>query len=305
MTTEELFEQMEEQPERYEATVGEDVIRIDADTRKINLPESMKLFGVESDEKAERKQFVCPRMVGDNIDLSSLNLYINFRNAGGEADLYLIDDVEEDGEDIRFSWKLSRRVTKYKTDQNRKLSFILCAKKGMNTENEWNTTVCSEGVVLEGLEAGGQIAEENPDIIQYILEKLEYACNLTPEQIGAEPEGMAETEVNLHNSSESAHPDIRRLIDDIHAPGTRRIEMTAQDTVVELEAGDHYYVFPEMNSLKYTLKGDGEVHFFFKSGATPTNLIHPVGVNVGNLYLVANKLYEVSILNGVLLWECR
>lgn len=186
-TAEELLAQMEENPELYADSVGpvNDVIVINAETRTIELPESEKLFGVESDKASERKYFKCPKIVGDNIDLSALNLFINFKNANNEGDIYPIDDVEVDGDYIAFSWKLSKKVTAYKTDasKNQLLSFIFCAKNGEGPENEWNTTICSDGIVLEGLEPGESIVEDNPDIIQYILERLESAGTITPEQI--------------------------------------------------------------------------------------------------------------------------
>lgn len=186
-TAEELLAQMEENPELYTDSIGpvNDVIIINAEERTIELPESERIFGVESDKASERKYFKCPKIVGDNIDLSTLNLFINFKNANNEGDIYAIDDVVVDGDYITFSWKLSKKVTAYKTDasKNQLLSFIFCAKSGEGPDNEWNTTFCSDGIVLEGLEPGESIAEENPDIIQYILERLDSAGTITPEQI--------------------------------------------------------------------------------------------------------------------------
>lgn len=186
-TAEELLAQMEENPELYTDSIGpvNDVIIINAEERTIELPESERIFGVESDKASERKYFKCPKIVGDNIDLSTLNLFINFKNANNEGDIYHIDDVVVDGDYITFSWLLSKKVTAYKTDasKNQLLSFIFCAKSGEGPENEWNTTICSDGVVLEGLEPGESIAEDNPDIIQYILERLNSAGVITPEQI--------------------------------------------------------------------------------------------------------------------------
>lgn len=51
---------------------------IDPDTRTINVPAEYQNFGVESDEKVTRVKFQCPKIVGDNIDLSEFNLYINY-----------------------------------------------------------------------------------------------------------------------------------------------------------------------------------------------------------------------------------
>ena len=61
----------------------DDVITIDGETREIFIPESEKLFGVENDKKAERKYFSIPKIVGNNLDISKANLYINYQNANG------------------------------------------------------------------------------------------------------------------------------------------------------------------------------------------------------------------------------
>ena len=43
-----------------------------------------------------------------------------------------------------------------------------------------------------------------------------------------------------------------------------------------------------------------EYHFVFKSGSTATELVHPSTVNVGSFSVESNKVYEVSILEGLL-----
>lgn len=86
----------------------------------------------------------------------------------------------------------------------------------------------------------------------------------------------------------------------IETSGIERVEKLSTDTAVTLEP-NKLYVFPEMTSLAYTIgEGTGEVHFIFKSGATATRVVHPAGVNIGSFTVDANKIYEVSILEGLL-----
>lgn len=86
----------------------------------------------------------------------------------------------------------------------------------------------------------------------------------------------------------------------IETGGIERIEKLSTDTTVTLEP-NKLYVFPEMESLTYTIgEGTGEVHFIFKSGATATRVVHPSNVNIGSFTVDANKIYEVSILEGLL-----
>lgn len=86
----------------------------------------------------------------------------------------------------------------------------------------------------------------------------------------------------------------------IETGSIERIEKLDTDTTVTLEP-NKLYVFPEMESLTYIIgEGTGEVHFFFRSGATATRVVHPTGVNIGSFSVDANKIYEVSILEGLL-----
>ena len=86
----------------------------------------------------------------------------------------------------------------------------------------------------------------------------------------------------------------------IETGGIERIEKLDTDTTVTLEP-NKLYIFPEMASLTYTIgEGTGEVHFIFKSGATATRVVHPANVNIGSFSVEANKVYEVSILEGLL-----
>ena len=165
MTADELLEQMETTPLSIES--AEKCI-IDPETREIEVPLTYQLLGVESDEKVERIEFQCPRIVGDNIDLSELQIRINFRNANQETDQYIVEDVTTDGENITFSWLLSRKVTAYKGT----VSFIVCAVKisGDSIANEWNTTL-AESEVLEGLEVDTPSpSEEQSDVIAQLLQ---------------------------------------------------------------------------------------------------------------------------------------
>ena len=120
---------------------------IDADSRKITVPDEYKLLGVESDENVERVYFKCPKIVGDGIDLSTLGSRINYQNANSQKDSYPVDDLTVENEFITFSWLLSRKAVAYKGA----VKFIVCAVRiGDNAEisNEWNTTLASAEVQL-------------------------------------------------------------------------------------------------------------------------------------------------------------
>ena len=141
---------------------------VNPDTREIIVPEKYKVLGVFSDEKVTKIPFTCPRVVGNNVDLTEYNLYINYQNASGASNAYLIDDLVVSGENITFSWLLSR----YVTFSPGVVKYSFCAKKldGDTISNEWNTTIAT-GLVIQGLEATREIIEENPDIIESLISK--------------------------------------------------------------------------------------------------------------------------------------
>lgn len=171
MTADEVLSTME-----YEDEESQDVCVIDAETRTISVPDRYATLGVESDEKGKRLRFVCPAVVGDNISLLDCSLRIIYRNGNRElAPPYLIDDAVQNGNNIEFSWLLSRKVTAYKG----KVSFIFCAVKAEPEtgliNNEWNTTLAT-ATVLEGLEADQHDLEEcREDIITQLLAAMHNA----------------------------------------------------------------------------------------------------------------------------------
>lgn len=206
MTAEELLAAMAESLEE-DGTY----CTIDPETRVITIPPEYQLLGVESDEKAERIYFKCPKIVGDDIDLSKLALRVNFRNAGQVVDQYLVDDVAVDGDNITFSWLLSRRVTQYEGDVN----FIVCAVRvsGETITNEWNTTLAT-AQVLEGLEAEMVLPEEETDIVNQLLSLAETRLNDVKEAT-ADANTAASNANQKAQEAENAAEDARGVTEQI------------------------------------------------------------------------------------------
>lgn len=182
MTAEELLSQFNASAS-VRSIESSDKCIIDPETREISIPETYQLLGVESDEKVERIEFQCPKIVGDNIDLSQLQIRINYQNAGNEKDQYIVDDVATDGDNITFSWILSRKVTAYRGT----VQFIVCAVKvnGPAITNEWNTTL-AESEVLEGLEVDvPEPSEEQSDVIAQLIEMMNDTYNKSNQALNA------------------------------------------------------------------------------------------------------------------------
>lgn len=152
-----------------------DICTIDAKTRIIFVPSTIVVGGVQSDKNAERIKFSCPKIVGDNLDLSKFSVRINFENVSSVdfnvsiKDQYICDDVAVDGENVTFSWLIGRNAARYMGT----VRFIVCAVKTDSDSNisvEWNTTI-AEVPVLEGIEIDQpQIGKEEKDVINQLLE---------------------------------------------------------------------------------------------------------------------------------------
>ena len=171
-------------------SVINDELTIDGETREINVPESEMLFGVEGDVDIERKHFRCPKIVGDNIDLSKHLIYVAYvytekQNNSFLPEIgiqsYLCTDVQTEGDDITFSWKLSGNVFKNPGF----IAFKVFAKEKEESPLTVFNTTPAFGIVKMTIPDGNkEIAEKYPDIINQLLTKME-----SVEQI-ATPEAM-------------------------------------------------------------------------------------------------------------------
>lgn len=124
-------------------------LEINADDRSIIVPTGENLLGVENDNEGARKYFICPKIVGDNIDLTKSDVYINVQNAsGGKSgkDRYPVQNITASGDNVTFEWVLERKVTSYKGS----VRFAVCVRE-KGTEREWHTTFAT-GNALEGEE---------------------------------------------------------------------------------------------------------------------------------------------------------
>lgn len=156
------------------------MIVINSSTRQFNIPGSDLTFGVEADAGSERKYFQCPRYVGNKLDIASSFVRINYRNANGEIDSYLVEDLTVDGDNVLFSWELYPKVTAYKGQ----LKFVMCVT-GPDTKVAWHTTL-GTGMVLEGLEPDYAVIQAGTADVVAQLIALTERQSVTVENKGAE-----------------------------------------------------------------------------------------------------------------------
>ena len=156
-TIDEIFAALPEEP----AQDAHEFLVIDPATRTITVPKAESVFGVEEDKDSERKYFISPRYVGDNLDLAACFLSIKYRNANGEKDQYLITDTAINGEYVTFSWLLSEKVVKYKGPVQFRFDADTAAGPAWGTTN-------ATGTSLEGMEPeidSATVEEETSDVV--------------------------------------------------------------------------------------------------------------------------------------------
>jgi hypothetical protein len=210
-----------------------DVLEINPETREISIPDSEIILGVETDQKAERKYFHCPKIVGNNIDLSALELYVVFQNASNKEegkDRYHVTDVKTTSDGyITFSWELSEKVTAYKGD----VQFVVCAIKTDSSgvkQNVWNTTIAI-GKCLIGLSSDMSESEEQSasDLYTQLISELNSTASAKLAEVTTQIQAVGNNQVSNVNSAGTTQ------VNNVQNKGTE-VLASIPDTYAELDA---------------------------------------------------------------------
>lgn len=149
-------------------TQMEDICVIDSDMRIIDIPEQFKVLGVESDKDVRAMQFRVPKTY-KGTDLSAFTISVNYQNARGTKDRYVVTDKKVSGDQIEFSWTVGKTATVYRGDTRFIVCMRLVGSDGV-IQKEFNTTLATM-TVLEGLEVDNPVIEqEEKDIIAQLLQ---------------------------------------------------------------------------------------------------------------------------------------
>ena len=175
-----------------ETTGVEEHIVIGKD-RHITVPKSLKRIAVQFDHNIETVTFDCPRYWDDH-DMSAMNIYINYMRSDRVRGMFLAKNVTVDETDeniMHFDWTLSRNATLTKG----KLVFLVCVKKVEDAEEtiHWNSELCSECTVSEGLECEDFVEHAEQDIITDLLLRMDniLAANSTVLDTSLTESGLA------------------------------------------------------------------------------------------------------------------
>ena len=207
------------------------MITINSNTRYFNVPGSDLVFGVVADSDAERKFFQCPRYVGNNLDLASCFIRINYRNANGKTDFYLVDDVVIDGDNITFSWLLSPKVTEYRGQ----VKFVMCAV-GPDLKLKWHTTQ-GTGQVMEGLEPDNSHVESHTaDVVAQLIAMVEEQTSAV-EVVGAEQVAAIKSATETHRTTAVNEIEAKRVNSLASIPNDYTILSSTVESLVRERAG--------------------------------------------------------------------
>lgn len=190
---EEAMRQSEDSIEQLDdglITPVNDIFMINPETRVIEVPESERLFGVNFDKDVEKKYFKCPKIVGNNIDLSKHKIYVVYQKANenittlmGEVGKYWCEDVrvDETGDYIEFSWLLSGNVLREQGFIAFKVVAVYIDTETEELKTRWNT-VPSVGLVRYTLSDGEELTEQYADVITQLLQRMDAVEDIaTPE----------------------------------------------------------------------------------------------------------------------------
>lgn len=137
------------------------------DNRIITVPDKLKRIAVQYDHDIETVTFDCPRY-WDDLDMSQMKIYINYLRSDTYTGTYKAQNITVDETDdtiMHFTWTVSKNVSMVFG----KIVFLVCVRKtdeSGNEVNHWNSELCKDCYVSEGLEVDGEeLKELYPDII--------------------------------------------------------------------------------------------------------------------------------------------
>lgn len=156
------------------ANTSEEPHIVIGDDRVITVPDQLKRLAVQYDHDIETVTFDCPRY-WDEHDMSQMSVYINYLRSDTYRATYKADNVTVDATDdsiMHFDWTISRNVSLV----TGKIIFLVCVRKtddNGNEVNHWNSELCKDCYVSEGLEPDAEeLKEAYPDIIEQWHDEL-------------------------------------------------------------------------------------------------------------------------------------
>ena len=245
----------------------EEHIVVGAD-RYITVPEPLKRIAVQFDHDVETVTFDCPRY-WDDIDMSTMTVYINYKLPNGDLDAYPAKNIKADGDIMHFDWTISNKVTQYKGN----LTFLVCVKKtgtdGVEV-NHWNSELCTDMYISEGMECEEQTQLEYSDLITQLLERMTVV-----EQINVQADEMREM-----------HDEVFDETTGVRQTSANAIKGTASGELIQIDD-----VSPVEHNVKTKVSGKNLWNNLAFRVAEPTNSMYISNVTANAITLTSVEGY--------------
>lgn len=142
----------------------------DLNSRIISIPATITNLGVESDDDVTTLHFKMPRYYKE-LDLYNFDIHINYTNARGTGDVYVVNDKAlAEAETFTFSWLVDRHAFAYAGNVEFNVCLKKCDSDGVVIK-EFNTTTATLPV-LKGLETEEAVVDNNPSVFDCVLQRL-------------------------------------------------------------------------------------------------------------------------------------
>lgn len=232
--------------------------------RYMVVPDSLKKLGVQYDHNVNSISFDCPRYSEDGIDMSEMNPFVTYMKTDGSVGMCACENINHTDDRLYFDWPIKRDATAV----NGSLACVVCIKKADDKgveENHWNSEMCSEFFVNEGLDCTADTYEKNKDIITQLLTRM------TRVELLAKPNTMQKY-VNSwldENQTLSAELSLKKNYVDLVATSSRYVEPLVFNSVaktLDIMFNSVYffyngkrYTLPEATGLSYDIAGTKSV----------------------------------------------
>lgn len=138
------------------------------------VPDDVKKIAVQYDHNIETITFDCPRY-WDGRDMSKMIVYINYMRADDEKGQDLATNIFVDEEDetiMHFNWTITGHLSAIAGP----VTVLVCIQKVAEDgteQNHWNSELCTELFVSEGMESEANMTSHYPGIITSVLHRMD------------------------------------------------------------------------------------------------------------------------------------
>lgn len=284
---------------------------INAATKIVSIPEKDRPILVQHDHNSEHITFECDRfveghdlMLCNKVEVHYNNIKDSRRSVKG---VYLVEDLkvaDSDNSKVVFTWVVSLNATTYKGP----LMFVItfsCTDDMGDITYRWNTNVCKDLTVSEGIDNGEAVEENYADVLEAwrlelfgIGDTAEANMRLYSQRVQDELEVKAREvmatmpdeymEYSDFEKSKANVTDINRLFDsdwitsnreNLYPHGDSSFTYDGESLYTGVAAGDYFYL--EEGQYDFIITDTNAVGVYVMLGDTDTRLIEVKDNHVG------------------------